>query len=451
MTQLGEAIARYHKLIESEPYKDLAWAAALQESMSAAHLTSGSRPVSPFLRPHFLSRRQHAALVKAAESLLSAIDRIKQMALANPALLARMQLLPAEKMLAAIDPGYPFLAVTSLLNTHFGGGALRFVNYNADTAPGVAYGEALSDLFYDCPPVKEFRRRYSLAKMGGTRQLVPAVLRAWKEFGGKKKPRIGVLEFRQPFQAAESGEYVLLNEIFRREGLCSEIVAPDQLEYKGGVLRRENFVIDLVFRRVKVQEFLLRFDLSHPLVRAYRDRVACVVNSFRSELAHKRAIFDLLTDEAITASFPAAERRAIQEHIPWTRVVAPRRVKYHNRNVDLPEFILKHRQKLALKPNDDTGEQHTFRGWELDEAAWERALKTAGRYPYVVQERVDPAKEFFPVLRYGQMEMREMHVEVHPHAYLGQVQGCSSWLSDEAPGGFSAISGLAPTFILETK
>jgi hypothetical protein len=362
-----------------------------------------------------------------------------------------MELLPAEKMLSSIDPGYPFLAVTSLLNTSLANGSLRFVNYNADTAPGVAYGEALADLFYDCPPVREFRRRYRLEKAGGTKHLVRAVLRAYSEFGGKKKPRIGVLEFRQPFQTADSGEYGLLNEIFLREGLTSEVVSPDQLEYKGGALRRGNAVIDLIFRRVKVQEFLLRYDLSHPLVRAYRDRAVCVVNSFRSELAHKRAIFDLLSDESITAGFPAAERRAIQEHIPWTRVVAARRVKYQNHNVDLPEFILQHRENLVLKPNDDTGDHHSFRGWELDGPAWERALRTASRYPYVVQERVEPVKAAFPLFRYGQLEIREFQVEVHPHAYLGKVQGCSSWLFDERPGGFAAISGLAPTFILESR
>lgn len=451
MTQLGEAIARYHKLIESPAYRDLSWAMEVQEKMVAGHLTAGGRPITPFLRPHFLSRRQHQAMIRSAEALFSAIDRIKQVALASPALLARMELLPAEKMLSAIDPGYPFLAVTSLLNTHLNNGSLRFVHYNADTAPGVAYGEALADLFYDCPPVREFRRRYRLEKVGGTKHLVRAVLRAYKEFGGKQKPHIGVLEFRQPFQTADSGEYGLLNEIFLREGLTSQVVSPDQLEYKGGVLRHGNAVIDLIFRRVKVQEFLLRYDLSHPLVRAYRDRAVCVVNSFRSELAHKRAIFDLLSDESITAGFPAAERHAIREHIPWTRVVSARRVKYQDREVDLPEFILQHREKLVLKPNDDTGDHHSFRGWELDSAAWERALKTAFRYPYVVQERVEPVIAPFPLFRYGQLEIRDFQVEVHPHAYLGKVQGCSSWLFDERPGGFAAVSGLAPTFILESK
>ena len=34
MTQVAEAIARYHKLIESEPYIDLAWAGALEERLT---------------------------------------------------------------------------------------------------------------------------------------------------------------------------------------------------------------------------------------------------------------------------------------------------------------------------------------------------------------------------------------------------------------------------------
>jgi hypothetical protein len=451
MTQLGEAIARYHKLIESEPHRNLQWAAELRDRMITAHLTVGGKPVCPFLRPHFLTRRRYDALVKAAEALLSAIDRIKQRALANPALLSRMELLPAEKMLASIDPGYPYLTVTSLLDTHLDNGSLRFVNYNADTAPGVAFGTALDELFYDCPPVKQFRRQYKLSRLGGTKHLVQSVLQAYKEFGGKRKPRIGVLEFRQPFQASEPSEYLLLCELFRKEGCAAEIVSPDQLEYKGGVLRQDNFAIDLVFRRVKVQEFLLRFDLSHPLVRAYRERAVCMVNSFRSELAHKKAIFDLLTDETITVGFPAAERRAIRDYIPWTRVVTETKTTFEDKAIDLIEFILKNREKLVLKPNDDSGEEPAYQGWLTDNAGWERALRAATRRPYVVQERVEPTRVVFPVMFYGEMQMRELQVDVHPLAFLGRVHGCASWLSEPVSGGFSSIAGLAPTYILESK
>lgn len=450
MSQLDEAIARYQKLIESEPFKDLSWAEALAERMEAEHLTQAGRLVCPFLRPHFITRRQYEGMAKAAEALFTAIDRVKQMALADPALLSRMELLPAEKMLASIDPGYPFLAVTSLLDTHLKNGSLSFVEYVADTPVGVAYGEALADLFYDCPPVKEFRKRYALQKLGGKKHLLNALLKAYKQFDRKRPPSIAILEFRQAFQAGEEGEYVLLRDYFRQEGYPTEIVSPDQLEYRGGVLRRGDLAIDLIYRRVKVQDFLLRYDLSHALVRAYRDGAVCVVNSFRSELAHKKAIFDLLTDDAITAAFPAGERKAIKQYIPWTRVVGARKTSREDQTVDLPEYIHKNREKLVLKPNDDSGENHSIRGWETDDAGWDRALRRALRVPYVVQERVEATYAPFPLLRYGEMQVKEMQVDLHPHAYLGKVQGCSSWLT-AGNGGFSTISGLAPTFILEAK
>ena len=53
--------------------------------------------------------------------------------------------------------------------------------------------------------------------------------------------------------------------------------------------------------------------------------------------------------------------------------------------------------------------------------------------------------------RYGSIEMREMNVDVHPHSFLGKVNGCSTWVSPVGANGFSTVSGLAPTFILESK
>jgi hypothetical protein len=68
----------------------------------------------------------------------------------------------------------------------------------------------------------------------------------------------------------------------------------------------------------------------------------------------------------------------------------------------------------------------------------------------VVQERVDPVRAVFPFSNWGHLEFREMQVDVHPHAYLGKVQSCSSWVS-AGGAGFSSASGLTPTFILESQ
>ncbi|MBL8176148.1 MAG: hypothetical protein JNK48_15835 [Bryobacterales bacterium] len=451
MTQLSEAAARYHKIIESDPYRDMAWADALRQKMADHGLVVATRPVCPVLRPHFLSARQYASLTKASESLMTSIHRIKQMALATPALQARMELLPAEKMLASIDPGYSYLSVASLLETYVNNGSLRFMEYVADAPLGIAYGEVLANLFLETAPVKEFKKKHTLTKLPGAKALLNALLKAYKSFGGKKHPNIAIVELKQPFQTTETAEYQLLAETFRKQGYPTEVVNLDQIEYKNGVLRRGDYTIDLVYRCVKVQEFLIRYDLTHPLVRAYKDRAICMVNSFRAEIARKKAVFDLLTDDAIVGSFPAAERKVLRDSIPWTRVVGATTTVYQNQQVDLVDFIQRHRQTLVLRPNDDHADQPEYRGWETDDTGWERAVRTALRNPYVVQERTEPSVSTFPVYQFGSLEFKPLRVDVHPHSLIGKVHGCSSWISPVESNRFSTLHGIAPTFVIEGK
>jgi hypothetical protein len=454
MTQLDEAITRYHRILESEPYRDLRWVKSLQDEMEARQLSAGGRLLCPFLRPNFVTQKQYDNLVKTGEALISAVDRMLRTALASPQLLSRMQLFPAEKMLAAIDPGYEMSEVSAQLDLQIQNGSLHVMQYNADALTGAAWSEGLSDLFYDCPPVKEFRRRYNITRVGGKKPFLSALLKAYKMFaagspGLRTKPHIAILEFRDP---TGRSEYEIYRDYFRNEGFETELVSPDQLEYRNGVLRSGNFDIDLIYRRISAQEFLLRFTLNHPLVQAYRDHKVCIVNSFRSELSHKKAMFALLTDETLTAKFPIHERKAIREHVPWTRVVKTGKTQYRDETIDdLIEYIKQNREKLVLRPNDEYSDMHSFIGYEHDEGSWARAIREALRAPYVVQERVRPARTVFPLMNYGHLEFKEMQVDVQPQAFLGKVSGCSSYVSSSGAGSYSPASGFAPTFIIDPK
>lgn len=454
MTQLDDAISRYHRILESEPYRDLRWVKNLQEQMEERQLSAGGRLLCPFLRPNFVTQKQYDNLVKTGEALISAVDRMLRTALASPQLLSRMQLYPAEKMLAAIDPGYEMSEVSAQLDLQIQNGSLHVMQYNADALTGAAWSEGLSDLFYDCPPVKEFRRRYNLTRVGGKKPFLSALLKAYKMFAAgqpaaKQKPNIAILEFRDP---TGRSEYEIYRDFFRAEGFETELVSPEHLEYRNGVLRSGNFEIDLIYRRISAQEFLLRFTLNHPLVQAYRDHRVCIVNSFRSELSHKKAMFALLTDETLTAKFPINERKAIREHVPWTRVVKAGKSSYHDQGIDdLPEYIKQNREKLVLRPNDEYSDMHSFIGYEHDEGSWARAIRESLRAPYVVQERVRPARTVFPLMNYGHLEFKEMQVDVQPQAFLGKVAGCSSYVSTSGPGSYSPASGFTPTFIIDSK
>lgn len=187
MNQVDEAIARYHKLLETEPFRDLGWVEQLHQTMKVRKLELSGKPISAFLRPHFVTRRQYDSLEKGGELLWTAIDRMRQMVLTTPALLNRLDLLPGERMLAEMNPGYKHFAVSGLLDSHINNGNMRFSHFSADTPTGVLYQDMLSELFYDAAPVKEFRKRHKLSKIPSVKYLQSALLKAFRDFGGRKQ------------------------------------------------------------------------------------------------------------------------------------------------------------------------------------------------------------------------------------------------------------------------
>ena len=78
MSQLDDAVAKYNKLLESGPYRELAWVEALHQRMETSKLSSGGRLICPFLRPNFITRRHYEGLVKTGEAFIGAIDRMEQ-------------------------------------------------------------------------------------------------------------------------------------------------------------------------------------------------------------------------------------------------------------------------------------------------------------------------------------------------------------------------------------
>lgn len=447
---VDDAVVRYHKILESPPHQDLAWAQTLEDGMRKLGMASGTRVASPFLRPHLVSKKHFEQMTKVSAALFSAIERVEEMARTSAPLLQRLELLPAERMLALIEPGYSFPHVASAFQFQQNGGELQVRNFQPVSTAGLAYGEHLSDLFFDAPPVKEFRKKHKLQKLSSIKTLLSGVAKAWKGFGGKKQPNIAVIEFRQPFQSLEASESNVLVEPFRAHGYKTEFASPEQLDYRQGALVKGDFKIDLVFRASSLHEFLLRFDLNHPLVRAYRDAKVCVVNSFRAELAQKRALFSLLTDDKVTAKFPSAEKKAISTFVPWTRTMAPGKSEYGGKVIDLVEYVSAQRDKFVLSPNDSSSNLPSFDGATVEQAAWDRSIKQALRERYVVQERVSANVEKFPVLFYGALEYRDVQVDERCHLFLGDPKSVTTYLSS-GQGGFSTMEGFAPTFLLEGK
>jgi hypothetical protein len=138
-------------------------------------------------------------------------------------------------------------------------------------------------------------RRYQLQQFGRAEQLLNALLNTFHEWGGVGAPNIAILDWND---LPTADEFILLEEFFASCGVPTVICAPEQLAYEQGRLRCGAFPIDLVYKRVIINELLTCCDDSHPLIRAYLGGDVCLANSLRCKIVHKKAGFELLTDEA---------------------------------------------------------------------------------------------------------------------------------------------------------
>jgi hypothetical protein len=447
-----EAVARYHDLLADQKLADDS-IAVLDEGLESAKLIFGGRRLSPYLRPHFVSETDFARITGVCETVWSAIQKVKDAAIGDSSIVNDLGLTDIERELVTIDPGYAAVSPTSRLDSFLTQTAYSFVELNGESPAGIAYADAAYDIFSSLPVMKAFARDYNLRPLYGRRYMLDVLLNSFEEFLGKKPerpPHIAIVDLPD---VPTVKEFELFRDFFDQSGYPAVICTPQELEFDGSRLSVEGFEIDVVYKRLLVNEYLPIIDEFPALLNAYRAHAVCMVNSFRSKLIHKKALFAVLTDNKRAGLFSAEELDAVHSHVPWTRLVRDELTEYKGREVKLLEFVLANSEQLVLKPNDDYGGHGITIGWNADGPAWAKALDSALKNgDYLVQERVPTARETFPALTdEGQIEFAEQLVDLDPLLFNGKVGSAFTRLSFTELANVSSGGGMVPTYIISKK
>ncbi|HYX41871.1 MAG TPA: hypothetical protein VE821_09255, partial [Pyrinomonadaceae bacterium] len=379
----ARAIAEYHELLSADAGLTAELFARLKAAMRARQLLYGAREIGVALRPHLLTRRQYARLARAARLVARAFERIGAACAADPSLLERVGLTEMERRLALVNPGFNSAAVTTRLDAFMSGDEVKFVEYNAENPSSLTDQTGLNDVLFEVRALQQFAARYQLRQFDPAAQLLGALVATYREWGGVGVPHVAIVDWAD---LPTASEFHLLRNYFGARGVPTIICTPDELEYANGQLRCGDFRIDLVYKRVIIHELLARTDETHPLIRAYTNGHVCLVNPFNCKVLHKKAAFELLTDEARASLFTPTERAVLRACVPWTRRVGERRTTYEGRSVDLLEFIRAERTRFVLKPNDDYGGRGIYLGNRASASEWDERIETARAGDYVVQE-----------------------------------------------------------------
>ena len=420
----------------------------LRDAMRSSRLLYGDRPIGVALRPHFLDAKQFAALSQTAEAIASALEKVATAVLQSPELMTHLGLTDLERKLALVDPGFANATVNARVDGFVHDEQIRFVEYNAENPSSVSDQEGLNRLLREIPATASLAKRYRLREFSAVEKLCETLFSIYREWGGIGAPNIAILDWKN---LPTAHEFALLQNAFFEHGIRTIICSPDELEYSDNRLRCGDFRIDLVYKRILVHEFLSRYDETHPLTRAYMHHDVCLVNPFRCKILHKKASFEMLTDEQRQSWFNAAEREAIRRSVPWTRRLSDRLTFRGGREVDLLKFVRENRSLLVLKPNDDYGGRGVFIGPHLDEAEWGRAIATALAGDYVVQDAIDLQPEEFPIFSAADWNLQPMFVDTNPFLFRGKVCGAMVRLSNSPVVNVTAGGGETGFFVIEDK
>lgn len=415
---------------------------ALAERMRERRLTFGDRLLCPFLRPFFLSPSDEQRVRHAAETMWGLGEKVAGAARERPELLADLCLSDAEIGLAAIDPGYGVASTAGRADAFLLPGSLQFAEYNAESPAGPGYSQRLAELFDEGALMARFREAFDVRHYTPIAHLLQALLDSYRDWGGTASPpQVAIVDFRG---IPTWSEFELLREAFEAAGVPTLVADPRELEFDGRTLGAQGRRIDLVYRRVLINDIVARPDDCRALVDAYRAGAACVANSLRCKIAHKKAFFAVLTDERYAPLFTPEELDVIAAHVPWTRVVRDQGA----------EDIRRRREQLVLKPNDEYGGTGVTLGWETAEADWEaaigRALAETDR-GWVAQERIHVRREIFPVCGSGGVADREMLVDFAPYVFRGRVGGFLTRLSATGLANVTSGGGQVPAFVAENR
>jgi hypothetical protein len=444
---LTEAIDTYHRLVEEEISAAPEWAVEFEQRQVQAQLTFGGRPLTQALRPNFISDHQNRVIREVCSVLRTSVIKVKEAIQRIPGFVHQLGLTPGELMLAEIDPGYHRYAVSARFDGFFIGDDLKFFELNAEAPAGVAYSDLLARLYLETPPLVRFQQSYQVIPPFGRESLLRSLLEAYYDWGGSGIPQIAIVDWEGLPTATE---FELFKEYFTKQGLQAVVADPRQLELSGGRLTFRGSAIDLVYRRVATNELLQKIDECQALVQAYRDQKVCVVNSFRAKYMHKKILFAILTDYSNARLFDAGERAVIERHIPWTRRVAKMRTLYQGHSIDLPDFIVRQRERFVLKPNDEYGGRGIVIGSEVDDREWEQRVYAALDDFWVVQERVHGELQRFAVWDQG-LRFQDYLVDLDPFLFSGEVGSCLARLAVGPTTNVSAGGGLVPTFLVRSR
>lgn len=249
------------------------------------------------------------------------------------------------------------------------------------------------------PELAQFRKR--LRPLDDPCEIATKLLRSHaRALGLPPRFSVGILENRE----WDTGitEMPSLARHLERRGHAVVIGDPRELRVGRGGLHIGRVKVDLLYRNMEITD-LGEIEAGGARLHAMREafRANVVVSGLAGDFDHK-SIWEVLTARATRHLVEAPHRSFLRKHLLWTRLLrATRTDDPDGREIDLADYVYRHREELVLKPNQSCGGDGVTIGPLYGEIAWRRAVDRALRKEgtWVVQRFHEGTRKRFPGYR----------------------------------------------------
>lgn len=448
MSHLEKAIADYHALIAQNLTDAEEQLTLLQHLQIDRKVTFGDRPMAHSLRPTLMTEATYNVVQDRVYLIRQAFLDIAARHFNDEEVLKKeLGMEDWEIELAAIPTNVIRLAALSRMDSFLTKDSFKFVEINGENPAGIAYLHELGQIYRELPIFQQFEKLHPLRFVSPMEHTLASLGFIYHEqFDGKaERPSIAIVD---KLDVPTIHEFRLLQSYFERMGHPCVIADPRSLSCRDGWIYAGDQRIDILYRRLLMNEFYEMKDDCKAFLEGYIAQKTCYLNTFRTKLVHKKAIFSLLTDERYTSQLTTEQQSAIRQHIPWTRILRQEKTKFRGLNIDLLEFVRNNRKHFVIKPNDEYGGKGVTLGFSASQSEWDDAIDQSTQGCFVVQEAVDIHREPFLVKTGDRWDMVPTVIDLDPYLNGPLMGGCLTRTSASNLANVTAGGGTLPMFIL---
>ena len=437
------------KILDDPPGKIPGDIEKMNEFLKEHRVLARGNVLSTFIKPYFLTVKQIQEYSRVVIQILECQEKVIGLYYEDPEHRPLFELTENEIPLVQIGgPKFRHIYFSRMDSIIPDEGDFKFLEFNCDSPGGAFYSDLQWDALNTLRPFRVLSNRHNVVTDQYRPKVLKALLAAWKDHGRFGKPGIAVMG--NP-DVANVEEFKLFAEYFESEGYRSIFTDPWSCTFDGKVLRKDDFVIDLIYRRGVLSDYSKHQEEAKPIIDAYSNDAVVFANPLSAKLGDNKNLLEVMTDEKMEWLFTPDERALLKKHLPWTRIMRERKTTHQGMNVDLVEYIRRNRRLFVLKPNAEFGGKGVVIGRESDIDQWDDAIAAALKSPYVVQEYVKIPQRFFPVVHDGQLCWEQKKINVNFFTFNGEFGGGFCRTSDSSIINISAGGALVSFCIVDPE